>query len=393
MPKMQLTDRKVRELPAPAKGQTIYWDTGLIGFGLLVGTRARSFIIQVKNRRKKIGAPPVMTVTAARARASSEMAKIQQAPERGPTLREALESYLAAFDARGKSPRSAANIRYEVERQFADWLPRRLESITRKECRERHAAIRGRYTANNAMRHFRAVFRQAMKVHEVLGICPTIGVLWNKESRVRTPIADLAEWRRRIDGFTEVKRDALLTGLYLGVRCGDLTGMAWANADLDAATVRFPTPKGGPDKAFTLPLPAQVVEILRRRRERNPMIFGQETPWVFPAWSRREAGRVVQINELRWDITRVDGVPIFGKRASCHRLRDSFARACTETKIGIYETKLLMNHALPGGDVTAGYLDLSVEYLREKIQAVADHLDRKMSVVVETEGQNAIHSK
>jgi len=38
------------------------------------------------------------------------------------------------------------------------------------------------------------------------------------------------------------------------------------------------------------------------------------------------------------------------------RLRDTFATAATDAELDWFVIKLLMNHRLPGGDVTAGYV-------------------------------------
>lgn len=58
---------------------------------------------------------------------------------------------------------------------------------------------------------------------------------------------------------------------------------------------------------------------------------------------------------------------------SPHRLRDTFASAAHEAGVDWDDLKVLMNHALPSsGDVTAGYVPVSVEHMvaaTEKITA------------------------
>ena len=60
---------------------------------------------------------------------------------------------------------------------------------------------------------------------------------------------------------------------------------------------------------------------------------------------------------------------------SPHRLRDTFATACLEARVGGLETKVLMNHTLPAADdVTEGYMRPSVEHLRCCVGAVTTFL-------------------
>ena len=42
-----LTKRNIDRLPFTESGQIIYWDTDLPGFGLLVGKRSKTFLVQV----------------------------------------------------------------------------------------------------------------------------------------------------------------------------------------------------------------------------------------------------------------------------------------------------------------------------------------------------------
>lgn len=74
----------------------------------------------------------------------------------------------------------------------------------------------------------------------------------------------------------------------------------------------------------------------------NSMYFYNDKGLAFP--TRDREGRVVPVREPK-----EKGLP------SPHRLRDTFATACLEAGIGSLETKVLMNHALPSGDVTMGY--------------------------------------
>ncbi len=70
----RLTDKTVRDLPAPASGNKVYYDADLPGFGCRVtAAGARAFVLNYRHagreRRITIGAAPAWTVATARKRA------------------------------------------------------------------------------------------------------------------------------------------------------------------------------------------------------------------------------------------------------------------------------------------------------------------------------------
>ena len=73
MPKLHLTKRSISALPPLAKGQVLYRDTLLLGFGLRVGSRSQVFCaegqVQRKTVRVTIGKFGIITPEAARKKA------------------------------------------------------------------------------------------------------------------------------------------------------------------------------------------------------------------------------------------------------------------------------------------------------------------------------------
>jgi integrase len=53
--------------------------------------------------------------------------------------------------------------------------------------------------------------------------------------------------------------------------------------DFEKGTIHRPKPKGGEDRAFTVPVSRAVLDILRRRREENAIIFPREGARSGPA--------------------------------------------------------------------------------------------------------------
>lgn len=373
----------------------LYWDRDLPGFGIRVGRGSgpvRTFILQKevkgKTRRVTIGRWPTWRVEEARKRARELAVAMDQGIDpneekreraaRGVTLDEAIGYHQAAMRAKRCAGRSIATIREESERHLADWLDRPLASISRNECAQRHERITekaGPYAANRALQHFRAVYNSAARRFEELpDRPPTVGVTFNKVRRRREPISwsDLPDWRERVEAVDNpIRRDLQLFILFTGLRATDAKTVRWEEVNFEEGTIFRPKPKGGEDRAFTVPVSKTVLEILRRRRDENHLLYHDDGGWVFP--SRNIKGRVThvaQVKEQRYDAM---GKKV-GHLPSPHRLRDTFATAGHEARLHPLDLKVLMNHSLPAGDVTEGYIRPSIEHLRECIERIANFL-------------------
>lgn len=399
--KFNATSVKKAEPPTPdertASGkpvkERIYWDASCTCLGLRVGRSGkRSYLVQKtvggRSRKVRIGDADNWRVEDARARARELIVQMDQGKDpnadrrqeraRGVTLDDAIEMHASSMRAKRCAPKSISSIREELERHAADWLGRPLSSISRDECARRHERITaesGPYAANRVMTSLRACYRTAARRFEELPeTAPTVGVTFNKVRRRREPIpwAELPAWFERVQSIQNpVRRDLQLFLLYVGLRSTDARTVRWEHVDFEAGTIHRPKPKGGEDRAFTVPVAQVVLDLLRRRREENMDDGG----WVFP--SRDMRGRltyVQQAKEQRYDAMgrKVGFLP------SPHRLRDTFATAGHESRVHPMDLKVLMNHALSGGDVTEGYIRPSVEHLREAAEQIARFLSARM---------------
>ncbi len=307
------------------------------------------------------------------------------APGTALTFADAVGLHLRAMRAKRCSARSIEGLAEETSRHLGDWLGRPLGSISRNECALRHEDLtdhRGPYVANRVMQQFRAVYNTAARRFEELSpVNPVVAVTFNRVRRRREPIPweELPAWRRRVEALRNpVRRDLQLFLLFTGLRSLDARTVRFEHADLDAATLHRPRPKGGEDRAFTVPVSGFVRELLARRRAENALLFpGEEGDggWVFP--SRDRAGRVTHVVEAKEQRT-IDGRKVRWL-PSPHRLRDTFASAAHEARVHPLDLKVLMNHALPAADdVTQGYIRPSVEHLRGAVEAVAGFLGARM---------------
>lgn len=392
-------DDEVNRNGNPIKDR-VYWDLAMPGFGVRVGrgkNPVRTFIVQKdilgRTRKVSIGRWPNWRVSDAREHARELTVQMDKGIDpnavkrdeaaRGVTLEEAIGFHQTAMKAKRCAPKSIETVRLECERHLKDWLGRPLSSITRNECAQRHEKITaesGPYAGNQVLQAFRAIYNTAARRFEELpDRPPTVGVTFNKVRRRREPVSwgELPGWYERVQGIDNpIRRDLQLFILFTGLRATDAKTVRWTEVNFEAGTVFRPKPKGGVDKAFTVPLSTTALEILRRRRDENELLYPNDEGWVFP--SRDMKGRVTHIaqpKEQRYDA--------MGKKVgflpSPHRLRDTFATAGHEARLHPLDLKVLMNHALPAGDVTEGYIRPSVEHLREGIEAVAVFLLGKMN--------------
>lgn len=382
--------------------QPTYWDTEVPGFGFIVrqpkagASINATFVVQ-----RDIDGPAVKvtigrfgdwTPENARRRARElavEMDKgVNPNAERrrrkadSVTLAEAIALHVEDMRAADRSPKSIKLIEAEVRKYLADWTNRPLADVTREDCRRRHRRItdeNGPHIANRVLRHFRACYYTTARVHESLPqVPPTRAVRFNKERPRRDRIAweDLPEWWKKVHSIENpVRRDLQLIMLITGLRSTDAKTIRWEEVDFDAGTIFRPNPKGGEDRAFTVPLAEFVLDLLRARREESRVLFGDDRGWAFPSRGRGgEVSHVAEPKEQRY--VRVDGKLV--KRywlPSPHRLRHTFATAGHEAFLRELDLKVLMNHSLPAsGDVTHGYVHVSVEHLRECGEKVAAFL-------------------
>jgi integrase len=362
----------------PNFGLVVYRDRAVDGVEV---PGARAFVVQKNGRRETIGRAPPWTLEEARKEARRRLVAADRGDPVAPTVRAAIERYVVAMRAKGCSPRSIEDVRVDAARELP--LDRRLDELTPDEAVSLHQRLtrRGPYLANRVLRSLRAVYNLAAR-RVSLPPNPVRAVVFNRERRRREPLLwspdpgkpgrmTLAEWKASVDAVpNRVRADLFLFVLFTGLRSTDARAVRWEEVDLGRATMRRPSPKGGADRAFAVPLSGAALEVLRRRRAENT---GDEG-WAFPAVDNR--GRVVPI------VNPKEPDPLAPGRLlpSPHRLRDTFVSAAYEAGVPEHAIKALANHRLPGGDVTLGYYEPSVEHLRAAAERVAAFLLERMAL-------------
>ena len=384
---VKITKRLVDGLSYTEKGQEFYWDRDLRGFAVVVGQQSKTYIAQRdingRTRRVTIGRHGVITTEQARQEALTHIAQMSRGIDvnaqrreiqaRDITLAQALELHLEKMRREERSDLTMEDYQDLVERYLPDWKNRPLTGITRSLITDRHTRIgtkHGKVTANRTMRAFRAVFNTARKKYEYLPECPTLAIDWYKQNRKQEPISEdkLPEWYAKVQGIgNSVRRDWQLFVLFTGLRKTDASTIRWEDADPEKASLHRPNPKGGKERAFTIPLPDVCVEILRRRKVENAVVFGDECPWVFPTFDAK--GMVTHTQEPKENKR---GLP------SPHRLRDTYTTVANAAGLSPYDIDVLTNHRPPKGSVTAGYIRQDFSHLLKQQQKVADYLKERL---------------
>jgi integrase len=366
--------------------QVLYWDDatrkgGLRGFGLLCSVNAqgkltRSFVAQRSGgKRHSLGRFPDLSVKKARQSARAKLAEKNHHQDGMPvTLREAMEDYRVGMINRKLSKRSLADLERHIGRYLTDWLERPLQDISAGEVRQRHSRIgklNGPYQANGVFRYLRAVFNDAQATHEELqdrpNPCVSLRRRWFKEQQREETVQDLAEWYVKVMALPNpIRRAFHLFVLYTGLRSEDARTMRWRDVDWEARTLYRPTPKGGEDRAFTIPLSHRASAILRYAHLASRKLYPR-SPWVFPADSK--TGHIMEAKQQR---------QVKGKKVrhlpGPHVLRHTYVTVALSLGFPEYEVGILVNHRLPKGSMTQRYVGRHVilmARLREVQEAVS----------------------
>jgi len=369
--KVLLSDKHAKA----AAPNTRYWDTKTTGLILQTGKTAKSWYLDHKGTRRKLGSFPEMSATNARQMALDLMTA-QSAPERAPTLEEALRDYIS-HGGRNRALRSDHNKRSvdaQMRNHMAKFLNRRLDTITKMELRDHFEKIKvervgkdslgrkskfgGERAAKHTMQSFRTIWNHARDnmMEGDLKTCPTSALRISDGPQDEAEIEiidDLDEWARQVDRLDPLHRCFYRLLLLTGARKTEILSLTWDQIEDDH--IFLPETKNG--RAFKIPLEPEHLEIIEQLR----VMRRNSVDWVF--WSSKGDGYLKTPQKI----------VVGGQVVTAQMLRHTFATYGERAGLAPWEVGRLLNHTVPG--VTASnYIKRMVEHHRPLMRKVLDAL-------------------
>lgn len=406
---LKLSQGSVQNLLPPPKGEELYFDTEIKGFGVRVTkTGVKSYIYQRTmpgNRpcRVTIGRANILTTEQARKRAKhlylqfcsgidpvkekqkqrileqqEKDAQQKDRDRRSLTLRVALADFLEMAHLK---PKTATDYRYQIERHLIDWLDMPLEDMTRTMVVDKHkqitenvkarsgkrAMVNGRSSANYVMRILRTVWNHARERAEELPENPVQGFrrVWHKEKRRTTYImpGDLGKFIAAVDQVANpIHRHYVKALLFTGLRRNEAAALQWAEVDFANRLIRLSGNRTKNGRGLDLPMCDTVYNLLHDCERQ-----GRQGKYVFPSATSKSG----HIEEPKFAMDKINA--ICGLHVTCHDLRCTFATVAESCEMSVYALKGLINHSF-GGDVTSGYIGSGAERLRQPMVLVEQKL-------------------
>lgn len=290
--------------------------------------------------RMKIGTYPEVTPEQARklaARVSADVSagtdpRAERQQARGKlTLRELFDAYL---EGHAKVHRKTwAEDQAQYDRYLKHWGGRKLSAIGQAEVRALHGKLgrdHGQYAANRVLALVFSMFGYAASNGYGTAVNPCRGVKrFREHSRDRFLQGDeLQRFLVALEQESPMMRDYFKLALLTGARRGNLQAMRWDQLHLDRGEWRVPDTKAGEPQVVYLP--AEAVEILRRRQDEStcdyvfPSRIGSKRPHLtfqYRAW-RKTCERAgldnLRPHDLRrslgsWQAATGASLPVIGK--------------------------------------------------------------------------------
>ena len=374
---MKLTDKLIKGLVAPERGNRIAYDDDVKGFGIRVtAAGAKAFILTYwsagRQRRYTIGRYPDWPLATARAEAkklklglrangSDPLARLE-AERSAPTMANLCQRYLEEHASKKRAASRADDagmIRAFVLPAFG---PKKVAEITFSDCDGLHRKITRRGTKHRANRVI-ALLSKAFNLSIRWGWRPDNpckGIERNPEGkRTRYLSADelvrLTEVLAEHDDQQAANTIRLL--LLTGARSGEVFGARWADLDLENGVWTKPGHTTKQRTEHRVPLSAPALELLTALRAQA----ADDAGFVFRG---RHGGRRFDLKKPWPKICTAAGIT--GVRV--HDLRHTYASLLASAGFSLPMIGALLGHTQPG--TTHRYAHLFDDPLRQATERV-----------------------
>lgn len=392
----------------PTTGQKLLWDQhpDFAGFGIVVGTRTRTWVVKhrwrdadgaAKVRQFAIGpaGPGGLSLAEARVKAAAwrrwwidhpgddpraAEREAREARRRAElTLRDAAAAYVAARIEAGRSPRSMASYQRSFELYLAEWLDKPLRSIGAGEVLERFRKIAagedlgarsdggkfaprgsaelkgGGRTARLTFAAFKAVHRWARKrLDQTLGEPPTGAIddlsAVTRSDRIVAASALPAVAAAAAVWPNAVQADLFTFLLHTGLRLGEASALRWSEVDLEAGAIAIEAGRMKARRKLAIPIGPTALAALARRRAAGIDAAG----FVFVGGCRGcgacagRGGHASLSSKFLAALVAAAGAPF-----SAHDIRRTFTSAALDAGVSVHVVEVLTAHVHSG--VTLGH--------------------------------------
>lgn len=324
--KTRITEKLVKELASPEKGNVITYDDLIKGFGIRItkaGTKSfiLNYVIHGRERRFTIGQHPAWSVTAARIKASELKRQVDNGGdplgfrENERTAASVKELWIE-FQKR-HLPNLADRSQKDVKSMFDTYiLPQigstRLKDLTGAQIDDLHNYITqngGSTRANRVLEALRSAINKGIR----WGLCeknPADGFKRNAEEAKENYLTheQLEVVLDKLNEMPNEKAANIIRILILtGARIGEALRAEWTHFDLDKALWIKPSSHTKQKKIHKIPISLETIELLEKIKENNnsKYLFPSEKgkpmhdikkPWT---WLQKETGIKVRIHDLR----------------------------------------------------------------------------------------------
>jgi integrase len=300
------------------------------------------------------------------------VAEVKADKIKAKTLAEVIEDYILA---RSLKATTVKDLRTAM-RQFGELVNKPIPAITEDMIREHHSrrGAESKARANLEIRYIKALLNFAASAYKIDGkriieVNPAkiIGEekRTHKVQRKRTRIHahQFAPWLNAVQSLDSEWKDYFLLLIATGLRRQEALDLCWDDVDLGGGILIVRDTKNGQD--HELPIPLRTWEALKARKARyDARTKDKQIGYVF---SDEYGDRMTNPRYAVANLKQRSGVA----SVNPHDLRRSFASIADELDLGKYTVKRLLNHS-DNGDVTAGYISISLDKLRRAIQEIED---------------------
>jgi len=383
----EITDQFTADIRSPLNGQLIYRDDQLIGFGLRVTPKSKSYVAEckVKGTTRRVTLGRCGTIGEEEARLQAQKLINQMTASRlpskratqAPSLKELLALYLSKKQLR---PATILTYKRVIEGCLRDWLDKPITTITEEMVQTRHKELSrpshigtmGHHQANQSMHTLSQLLNFAMDNLKSPGGQPIISAnpvrklnqnkSWYKTNRRELVVPDhnLSEWYQAVMTLENIQvRDYLLLLLLTGLRRNEAITLKWCNINFGDQTLTIPAERSKNHREHKLPLSCFLLTLLAHRKTQSG-----ESQWLFP--------RAYGTQPMAYPYNAIRAV---AAKAACpftpHALRRTFCSVAARSGIGHHLIRKLVNHTQVL-DVAHRYILIGVEGLREPMQQITD---------------------